>query len=152
MTDAMREKRGWLDAETRLRDLLSNKRRKDPLSKRDLWYTVRDCGALEGSTAMTRARRILDTEMLLMTETAAPKIVHLLEVCGNLSGSPSMQRAQGLLETEGELAAVLQGEASATVDSLRLAIKRCDPLCESDVMAHGRAILACEDKTLDLQD
>ena len=43
-------------------------------------YLVRDSGGLEGSTAITRARRILDTEILLMRETAAPKIVQLLEV------------------------------------------------------------------------
>ena len=41
---------------------------------------MRDSGGLEGSTAITRARRILDTEILLMRETAAPKIVQLLEV------------------------------------------------------------------------
>ena len=47
-----------------------------------------------------------------------------MQVCGNLSGSAAMQRARGLLEHEGALASMLLGAEGATVDALRLAVKR----------------------------
>ena len=72
-TDAMAEKRGWFDAEARLRELLSLRRTRDgaTVSKPELWREVQECGGLEGSTALTRARRLLESEAALARECAA---------------------------------------------------------------------------------
>ena len=73
------------------------------------------CGALQGSTALTRARRLLESEAALARECAAPELTRLLDVCRLFHGSPAVQRARGMLAQQSELAAALAGDACVTV-------------------------------------
>ena len=139
------ERQRWLDSEDRIRSLLKSKSTGTVvIAKRELWEAVQNCGALTGSLALTRARRILDAENQLLFETRIHRLVALLKICGVLHGSPAVLNARRLVSAEAAIPILMDGTACCTMHEIESAVNLCDNLQGSVVIDNAKAVILCE--------